>query len=144
MCLCVKLLPIHFLLTSGWCPVKVKLRATPSFFHAKGLDRPENRQPLRRSNRPSYYKHNHAYYHAAVILVLSCSKAYICLIKVPLSVSLPALSLSLFKLPLSIFFSHLVQINTCSGGWSDDPACKAALPVTASGNMMVIGSPPQR
>lgn len=103
MCLCVKLLPIYFLLTSGWCPVKVKLRATPSFFHAKGLDRPENRQPLRRRNRPSYYKHNHAYYHAAAILVLSCSKAYICLIKVPLFVSLPALSLSLFKLPLSFF-----------------------------------------
>ncbi len=38
-----------------------------------------------------------------------------------------------------------MQITTCSGGWSGDPACKAARPVPASGSMMVMvvhGWPP--
>lgn len=32
---------LYFLLTSGWCPAKVKMRATPLFLYAKGLDRPK-------------------------------------------------------------------------------------------------------
>lgn len=94
----------------------------------QGIEPPT--KPLRRRSRPSYYKHNHAYYHATAILVLSCSKAYICLIKY-FFLSCYPLSLLLFvwtfvKCNSFIFFSHLVQITICSGSWSGDPACKAA------------------
>lgn len=142
MCFCFGLQPIYFLLTSGWCPAKVKFRATPLFFHARALVHPQNHQPLRRRNRPSYYKHNRAYYRATAIRVLSCSKAYICFIKAPLSVSFPGFSIYPFELSLSatLSFVSLVQITTCSGGWLGNPACKATKPTPASGSMMVVVS----
>lgn len=131
--------PVYFLLTSGWCPVKVKLWATPLLFHAKELDRPQNQQPLRRRNRPSYYKHNHAYYHATMSLVLSSLKAYICWIKVLPSAPLTASSISLFGLLFSAtlwFLSHLLQITIC-WCWPGNLGCKAARPVPAVGSAMV-------
>lgn len=100
MCFPVKLLPMYFLLTSA----KVKLWATPLFIHAKELNRPQNHQPLRQRSRPSYYKHNHAYYHATAILVLSCSKAYICLIKY--------FFLSCYSLSLLLSFWTFVKCNS--------------------------------
>lgn len=39
VCFCDKLLLMEFLLTSGWCPAKVKLWVIPLFSSAKGLDR---------------------------------------------------------------------------------------------------------
>lgn len=111
----------------------------------RNWDRPQNQQPLRRRNRPSYYKHNHAYYHATMSLVLLSLKAYICWIEVLLSVPLTASSISPFGLLFSAtlwFRSHLLQITIC-WCWPGNLGCKAARPVPAIGSVMVAhGLPP--
>lgn len=110
-------LPICILLTSGWCTAKVMLWAAPLFFHAKELDCPSNHQPLTQWNKPSYYKHNRAYYRASVILVLLPSKTRIRLIKV---------RPSLYHTPFLFFNSCKVNVfrwccfTICSG----HPACR--------------------
>lgn len=136
VCFCDKLLLMEFLLTSGWCPAKVKLWVPRDWIACKTISTKREKQ---RRNRPGYYKHNHAYYRATLILVLSCSKAYIPLIEAPQCVSFLSHCTSLIKLLLSealSFLLHHVQITTCSGGWPGDPSCKTPRPVPASGFMM--------
>lgn len=108
-------LPVCILLTSGWCPAKVMLWATPLFFHAKGSDCPSNHQPLAQWNKHSYYKHNRAYYRASVILVLLSSKTHIGLIRVR-----PSLCHTPFLLLIS------GRVNVFRWCWS--PSARAAQP----------------
>lgn len=108
-------LPICILLTSGWRPAKVMLWATPLFFHAKELDCPSNHQPLTQWNKPSYYKHNHAYYRASVILVLLPSKTHIRLIKV---------RPSLYHTPFLFFNPCKVNVFR----WCCSPSARATQP----------------
>lgn len=113
----------------GVALVTVRLWVPPLSLDAKGLDRPENHQPLRCRNRPSYYKQNRAHYGAAVLKVLRSFDRSTSLCVFPHFLWFLFFWRSLW--PVLHFLPRFVQITTCSGARSSSPACKARRPVPA-------------
>lgn len=80
----------------------------------------QNHQPLTQWNKPSYYKHNHAYYRASVILVPLPSKTRIRLIKV---------GPSLYHTPFLFFNPCKVNVFR----WCRSPSARATQPARRPG-----------